>query len=174
MLRKSAASVGQGKREPHWRHSKKTTGGTFGPSFLIGRHGAPMLRNISFLNFRNANGCGARYTPLETLLVHPSPLPLSLCRCSIAGPELCVHAPLGSLGAEGRQSTTLGGFVYTPQRTIVIKAPTRPGLIVHCSQHQAPSIHHASHTFTCRCTCQPYINQERVSLRVPHRVLPAT
>ena len=35
-----------------------------------------MLWNISFLDFRKANGCGARYTPLKTLLVHPSPLPL--------------------------------------------------------------------------------------------------
>ena len=33
MLRESAASVGQGKREPHWRHSKRATGGKLGPSF---------------------------------------------------------------------------------------------------------------------------------------------
>ena len=31
-----------------------------------------MNRNIFFLPFRNANGCGARCTPLKTLLVHPS------------------------------------------------------------------------------------------------------
>ena len=37
-----------------------------------------MLWNISFLDFRKANGCGARYTPLKALLVHPSPLPLSI------------------------------------------------------------------------------------------------
>ena len=35
-----------------------------------------MLGIFFFLDFRNANGCGARYTPLRTLLVHPSPLPL--------------------------------------------------------------------------------------------------
>ena len=47
-----------------------------------------MLWNISFLDFRKANGCGARYTPLKTLLVHPSPLPLScavlMCALQIA------------------------------------------------------------------------------------------
>ena len=47
-----------------------------------------MLWNISFLDFRKANGCGARYTPLKTLLVHPSPLPLSEAFCELnPGPE---------------------------------------------------------------------------------------
>ena len=36
-----------------------------------------MLGIFSFLDFRKANGCEARYTPLKALLVHPSPLPLS-------------------------------------------------------------------------------------------------
>ena len=42
-----------------------------------------MLWNISFLDFRKANGCGARYTPLKALLVHPSPLPLIPTNCAV-------------------------------------------------------------------------------------------
>ena len=41
-----------------------------------------MLWNISFLDFRKANGCGARYTPLKALLVHPSPLPLIITKAA--------------------------------------------------------------------------------------------
>ena len=72
-------------RQPAWGKAnesrigdtaKRATGEKLGSSFPNWAAWHAMLWNISFLDFRKANGCGARYTPLKTLLVHPSPLPL--------------------------------------------------------------------------------------------------
>ena len=52
-----------------------------------------MLGIFSFLDFRNVNGCGARYTPLKTLLVHPSPLPLTSLLAAPLAPALLKPLP---------------------------------------------------------------------------------
>ena len=63
MLRESAASVGQGKQEPHWRRSKRATGGNSAPG-----------RIFSFFKTRATGGTVARLgvVPLSEAMVHVS------------------------------------------------------------------------------------------------------
>ena len=81
-------------RQPAWGKAnesrigdtaKRATGGKLGSSFPNWAAWGPMLWNISFLDFRNANGCGAPTRPLKHCSSTPLHYPLKKAKNVVGG-----------------------------------------------------------------------------------------